>query len=468
MRTWPGLLLAALTSTASADPKPIVLKAAHLYDGTSDRLVSPGVVVVRGDKIVAAGAKVKVPDDATTIDLGDATLLPGLMDAHTHLTTEMTADWNQDELDWFKKPIPQLAIEATVFARRTLAAGFTTTRDLGSDELLDVGLRDAIAEGVVPGPRMLVAVHAISARGGHCDGTAGYRPGLLKEPTFENGVADGPDQIRAAVRYNVKHGADVIKVCASGGVLSLTDKVDSPQLTQAELDALVDEAHALGRKAAAHAHGAEAAKRAIRAGIDSIEHGSFLDDAALEMMRVRGTYLVFTPTSCLATRLVAAKAPANVIEKNIAADAAMDAVFKHALARGVKIAFGSDAAVCPHGTQTHQFAIMVKLGMKPLAAIRSATSADAQLLGVADKLGTLAPDKLADVIAVPGDPTRDIAAMEKVVLVMKGGVIVHRRDPNAPVTEAVTLPASVPPTVSTTSGCPVYNRLPSGSGCSDH
>jgi imidazolonepropionase-like amidohydrolase len=300
-------------------------------------------------------------------------------------------------------------------------------RDLGSGELVDIGLRNAIDAGVVPGPRMLVAVNAISARGGHCDGTAGYRPDLMKEPGIEQGVADGPDQVRAAVRFNAKHGANVIKVCASGGVLSLNDKVDSPQLTQAELDALVSEAHALGRKAAAHAHGAEAAKRAIRAGIDSIEHGSFVDNEGLDLMKQKGTYFVYTPVLCIMDRLNKAGAPPNIIAKAKAATAAAEKTIKSALAKGVKVAFGSDAAVCPHGTQLAQFADMVRVGMKPLDAIRSATSVDAQLLDLADRLGTLEPNKLADVIAVPGDPSRDVNVVEKVFFVMKGGTV-YRND----------------------------------------
>ena len=421
-----ALGVAPTTAPVAAAPKITILKAAHLFDGKSDQVVSPGVVVVQDGKITAAGTRVQEPAGAEVIDLGNATLIPGLIDAHTHLTNEGSADWKKDELDRFKKPIPQVAIEATEYARRTLMAGFTTVRDLGSSDLLDIGLRNAINEGVVPGPRMLVSVHAISARGGHCDDTAGYRPDLLKEPGPEEGVADGPDQVRAAVRYNAKHGADVIKVCASGGVLSLADKVDSPQLTQAELDALVDEAHALGRRTAAHAHGAEAAKRAIRAGIDSIEHGSFLDDQALDLMKQKGTYFIFTPVLCLNDRLKKAGAPANVVGKATAATAAADATFKRALARGVKLGFGSDAAVCPHGSQVAQFADMVRLGMKPLAALRAATSSDAQLLDRND-LGTLEPGKLADVVGVPGDPSRDITVVEKVFFVMKDGVV-YRND----------------------------------------
>jgi imidazolonepropionase-like amidohydrolase len=210
-------------------------------------------------------------------------------------------------------------------------------------------------------------------------------------------------------------------------VLSLADKVDSPQLTQAELDALVDEAHALGRKTAAHAHGAEAAKRAVRAGIDSIEHGSFLDDQALDLMKQKGTYLIFTPVLCLNERLKKAGAPANVVGKAAAATAAADSTFKRALARGVKLGFGSDAAVCPHGQQVAQFAAMVRLGMQPLAALRAATSADAKLLGLDAQVGTLESGKLADVIGVPGDPSRDITAIEKVLFVMKDGVV-YRND----------------------------------------
>jgi imidazolonepropionase-like amidohydrolase len=384
-------------------------------------------VVVQDGKIVAAGAKVSEPAGAEVIDLGNATLLPGLMDAHTHMTFEASNDWKKDELDAFKKSVPQLAIEATVYARRTLLAGFTSVRDLGSSELIDIGLRDAIDAGAVPGPRMQVAGHAISARGGHCDGTAGYRAGLLKEPGIEDGVADGPDQVRAAVRFNAKHGASVIKVCASGGVLSLNDKVDSPQLTQAELDALVSEAHALGRKAAAHAHGAEAAKRAVRAGIDSIEHGSFVDDEGLDLMKQKGTYFVYTPVLCMMDRLIKAGAPANIIGKAKAATTAAERTIKRALAKGVKIAFGSDAAVCPHGSQVAQFADLVRVGMKPLAALRAATSVDAKLLEVDDKLGTLEAGKLADIIAVPGDPSRDVKAIEKVFFVMKDGVV-YRND----------------------------------------
>jgi imidazolonepropionase-like amidohydrolase len=420
------VIVVSLFVCSLAQAKPVVLQAARLYDGRGDVVQKPGRVVVDGNHIVGVGAQAKAPADAEVIDLGDATLLPGLMDAHTHTSFEMTDDWKQDELDAFKKPIPQQAVEATVFLRRTIDAGFTTVRDLGSSDLIDVGLRNAVNEGKVIGPRMLVAAKAISARGGHCDPTGGYRPDLMKEPGTTDGVANGPDEMRAAVRFMTKHEADVIKVCASGGVLSLTDKVDSPQLTQAELDALVDEAHALGRKAAAHAHGNEAIKRAVRAGIDSIEHGTFADDQALAMMKAKGTYLVYTPTPCLDARMKRNGAPANVVAKSNAAGAREQQMFQHALKAGVKIAFGTDAAVCPHGSQWESMANMVKNGMKPLAVLRAATLTDAQLFGLDATLGTLETGKLADVIAVAGDPSADVRAVRNVKLVMKDGVILRR------------------------------------------
>lgn len=419
------LAMTILAAAATATAKPIALHAARMFDGKSDALTTPGLVVVDGNQIVSVGKP--PPAGAETIDLGDVTLLPGLMDAHTHLSGEMSEDWKQDELDGFKKEVAQRAIESTERARRTLMAGFTSVRDLGADHFIDVGLRNAINAGKVPGPRILAAGNAIGARGGHCDDGAGYREGLLKETDITDGVADGADQMRAAVRYTIKHGADVVKVCASGGVLSLTDKVDSPQLTQAELDALVDEAHALGRKAAAHAHGAEAAKRALRAGIDSIEHGTFLDDEAFDLMKRRGAWLVFTPTLCMEERMAHNGAPPAVVQKAAAAKAREDQMFRRALQKGVNLAFGSDAAVCPHGSQLLQFAKMVSLGMKPLAALRAATSADARLFGVDGKLGTLQAGKLADVVAVAGDPSRDMRAMEHVTFVMKDGVV-YKRD----------------------------------------
>jgi imidazolonepropionase-like amidohydrolase len=412
----------------AAQPHPVVLRAARLFDSKAGRLVSPGLLVVADGKILAVGPEASIPPGAETVDLGDATLLPGFIDAHTHLSSEYVEDWRQGFLDNLRKTVAEQALDATENLRNTLMAGFTTCRDLGGADFIDVGLRNAVRDGKIVGPRMLVATHAIGATGGHCD-SGGVRFGLMKETGIEQGVANGPDAVRNAVRFNVKYGADVIKTCATGGVLSLTDDVDTPQLTQAELDALVDEAHALRRKTAAHAHGATGAKRAIRAGIDSIEHGTFLDDEALEMMRARGTYYIPTLMApwWLGQQLEkGVYMPPEIAAKVRAAVAAIDATFRKALAQGIRIGLGTDAGVYPHGRNAGEFALMVKLGMAPIEALKAGTSVDAELLGVADRLGSLEKGKIADVVAVPGDPTVDIAQTGKVLLVMKEGVVYKR------------------------------------------
>jgi imidazolonepropionase-like amidohydrolase len=411
--------------------KTYVLKAARMFDGKSNALVTPGLVVVSEGKITAVGAKAAVPAGAEVIDLGDATLLPGFIDAHTHLTMMYSDDWRQNTLDGLQKTIAEQALDASANARVTLMAGFTTVRDVGSHDYLDVGLRNAIRDGVVPGPRMLVTVHALGSTGGHCDHGGGFRPGLFgRESDPLDGVINGPDQARYAVRLDHKYGADIIKVCATGGVLSLTDDVDTPQLTQEELNAIVDEAHALRRKTAAHAHGNEGAKRAILAGIDSIEHGSFMQDDTLDLMKQRGTYLVPTLIAGDSLREKIDKGvylPPAIIAKTRAALSARSQMFEHAVAKGVKIGFGTDAAVYAHGRNAEEFHLMVDLGMKPIDALRSAALPDAELLAIQDKVGTLESGKLADVIAVPGDPVENIRQTEKVFFVMKEGVI-YRND----------------------------------------
>src|SRR5215472_8086848 len=422
-------LLAAAGPLAAAD-RVYVLKAARMFDGTSDHVLAPGLVVVANDRIIAVGRNAAIPAGAETIDLGDATLLPGLMDAHTHLAEPFERDYRNEELNLLKKPVSERTLDALENLRKTIMAGITTVRDLGSEDFIDVGLRNATAAGKITGPRMLVSVHALGSTGGHCDPFAGYAAGVFgREPDFRDGVIDSPEQARLAVRYNIKNGADVIKTCATGGVLSLTDDVDTPQLTQAELDALVDEAHALRRKAAAHAHGASGAKRAIRAGIDSIEHGTFLDDEALEMMKARGTYYIPTLMAAqgLKERLSDGYLPPAVETKARAAMAALDATVRKAIARGVKIGVGTDAAVYPHGRNAGELVRLVELGMKPVDALKAATSGDAQLLGVEDRTGTLEPGKLADIVAVPGNPLETISQVEKVRFVMKDGVV-YRRD----------------------------------------
>jgi imidazolonepropionase-like amidohydrolase len=418
---WP-----AAAQENKATSKSYVLKAARLFDGKSNSVTSPGMVVVTDGKIVGIGSGATVPAGAEVIDLGDATLLPGFIDAHTHLTMMYSEDYARAALDGLRKPIPEMALDASVNARITLMAGFTTVRDVGSAHYLDAGLRNAIDRGVVPGPRMLVAVHAIGATGGHCDET-GYREGAIGPETGpEVGVVNGADEARRAVRLAHKYGATVIKTCATGGVLSLADAVDTPQLTQAELDALVDEAHALKLKAAAHAHGNVGAKRSVLAGIDSIEHGSFLQDDTLQLMKTKGTYYVPTLMAVQGLSEQIAKGVAIPPAIRVKADAAIASVhktFAKAVTMGVKIGLGTDAAVYPHGRNAEEFHQMVDLGMKPIDALKAGTSNDADLLGLADKIGTLEAGKLADVVAVPGDPSQNIRQTEHVFFVMKEGKI---------------------------------------------
>jgi imidazolonepropionase-like amidohydrolase len=438
--------LLALGSSFAAD-NVIALKAARMFDGKSQALLQNGIVVVQADKILDAGANVSIPSEAQVIDLGDATLSPGFMDAHTHLTLDYSGDFNKRRLDELDLNVSEQAIRATVFARATLEAGFTTVRDLGSRfvgsrEFADVALRNSINKGYVIGPRMLVATKGIGATGGHFDPTSGFRDLLFgREPDASEGIADGPDAIRQAVRFEVKNGADVIKAAVSGGVLSLADEVDTPQFTPAEMAALVDECHRLRKKVAVHCHGDQAAREALAAGVDSIEHGSFLKSETLQLMKNKGTYLV--PT-LMATEYILGKIgnyPPVLQAKAKAAAAARSEMFRNALRLGVKIGFGTDAAVYPHGENAEEFKLMVDLGMAPLDALKCASANDAELFGLSQKLGTLEKGKLADVIAMQGDPTQDITATERVSFVMKEGKIIR----NGPATAAAKTEAAETP-----------------------
>lgn len=426
-----------LSLSAATDDQIVVLKAARLFDGKSSALVSHGVVIVQAGKIIDVGSNLPAPDGALVIDLGDATLSPGFMDGHTHLTLDFSGDFNRRRLDELDLNVSEQAIRATTYARATVEAGFTTVRDLGSRfvgsrEFVDVALRNAINKGLIPGPRMLVATKGIGATGGHFDPTSGFRDFLFgREPDYTDGIVDGPEEIRKAVRFEVKNGADVIKAAVSGGVLSLADEVDTPQFTPAEMAALVDESHRLRKKVAVHCHGDEAAKEAIEAGVDSIEHGSFLKPDTLALMKKKGTFL--TPTLMAAEYIMGkiGQYPPLLQAKAKAAYAARSEMFRNAVKMGVKISFGTDAAVFPHGENAKEFALMVGLGMQPIEALKAATSNTAELLGIAPKVGTLEKGKLADVIAIPGDATSDITATERVSFVMKEGKII-RNGPATP------------------------------------
>ena len=403
----------------------VVLKAARVIDGTGAAPIQNGVVVVTDDRIVAVGpaSSVTIPSGARTVDLGNATLLPGFIDAHTHVIGRTLGDPAGDDaavrdVDSFG------AILAVGSVRNTLMAGFTSIRNVGAPHFDDIAIRKAINEGWVVGPRMQTAGHSLGITGGHCDEN-GFKPGL-DDGDFRTGIADGPDQIRAAVRYQVKYGADVIKTCATGGVLSEGDAVGTTQYTYDEMKAMVDEATKLERKVAAHAHGAEGIKIAVRAGVASIEHGSFLDEEGARLMAQKGTYLVPTLSAGEAVERAAKSGVLTGLraEKALAAAASMRHAVKLAMANKVPIALGTDAGVGPHGANGHEFTLMVEWGgMSPMQSIVAGTSNAAKLLGWDKNLGSLATGKWADIVAVPGDPIADIKAMEKPVFVMKNGVV---------------------------------------------
>ena len=404
----------------------VVLQASRLIDGTGSAPIEKPIIVITDDRITAVGpaAAITFPAGAKIIDLGDATLLPGFIDAHTHLIGRVLGD-PEGENSAVRDYESFGAILGVVNARDTLMAGFTTVRNVGaSGRFHDIALRKAINEGWVVGPRMQSAGHSLGITGGHCD-TNAYRPGLL-DRGVEDGIANSPDEIRAAVRYQVKYGADVIKTCATGGVLSEGDAVGTTQYNFEEMKAMVDEATKLEIKVAAHAHGTEGIKIATRAGVASIEHGSFLDEEGARLMVKHGTFLV--PT-LMAGEAVEKAAKSGVLkglraEKAFAAATAMRRGIKIAVANKVPIAFGTDAGVFPHGTNAREFGLLVEWGgLTPMDAIVAATLNGAKLLGWEKNLGTLTSGKWADIVAVPGDPLKDIHNLERPIFVMKNGVI---------------------------------------------
>jgi imidazolonepropionase-like amidohydrolase len=422
----PGVAVPAAAQAPAPAPTPIVLKAARVFPSTSERVLAPGMVIVTGDHITQVGQNLAVPPGAQVIDLGDATLLPGFIDSHVHMSMESGDDWYRDFYQGALRFPAEQAHYAAKYARVTLEAGFTTVRDVGSDDFLALGLRNAINAGVAEGPRMLIANHGIGSTGGHAD-QAPFPPDRVKPAGTIQGICNGPAECREAVRYQIKYGADVIKCMPSGGVLSLSDPVDVPELTLEEMSSIVSEAHAWHRKVAAHCHGDAAAKIAIAAGVDSIEHGSFLEDDTLRQMKEKGVYLVPTLFAGYWVGERADRFPPAIAVKARAASAAMQSMFQRATKIGVKVAFGTDSAVEPHGLDAREFALMVKNGFTPAQALLAATASAADLLGLADKIGTIETGKQADLVAVPGDPLQDIRQTEKVSFVMQGGRVVKNQ-----------------------------------------
>ena len=415
-----SLFLSALASAQEPTSSRVMVHAGKLLDVRSGKTLADQAIVIEAGKIVSVSpfSQAKRASGDRLIDLSAATVLPGLTDAHTHLTGN-PQDAGPQALGI---SLPRATLTGARNARITLEAGFTTVRNVGAEGYSDVALRDAIDAGDVPGPRMLVSGPPLGITGGHCD--ENFLP--FDFHYSAEGVADGVEGVQHKVRETIKYGADLIKICATGGVLSHGDNPQASQYTLEEMKAIVADAHRLGRKVAAHAHGAQGILWASQAGVDSIEHGSYIDDAAIAEMKKDGTYLV--PTLYLADWFLEHAEQVHVLPEMIAKGRTVMAAARknvaHAFASGVKVAFGTDAAVYPHGLNAHEFAVMVKLGMSPLQSIQAATINAADLLGWSDKIGGLEPGKWGDIIAVDGDPLQDVTTLERVKFVMKGGEVV--------------------------------------------
>ena len=400
---------------ATPDTPAVALRCGRLLDVQSGNLIPNAVILSAGGRITAVGAGLAIPAGAQLIELPDATCLPGLIDVHTHLTM----DPSHLGYEGLGISVPRATVTGVKNARLTLLAGFTTVRNVGAPGYSDVALRDGIEAGEIDGPRMFVSGPALGITGGHCDNN-------LLAPEFHYtapSVADGPWAARAKVRETVKYGADLIKICASGGVLSKGDQPGTPQYTLEEMQAIADEAHKLGRKVAAHAHGTQSIKDAIRAGIDSVEHSSLIDDEGLALAKQHGTFLVFdiyNDTYILQEGEKRGMLPES-IEKERHLGKLQRESFRRAVLAGERLAFGTDAGVYPHGDNARQFAVMTEYGMKPLDAIRTATTNAAELVGRPKDIGVIRQGAFADVIAVAGDPRADVTLLEHVRFVMKNG-----------------------------------------------
>jgi imidazolonepropionase-like amidohydrolase len=415
----PTVLFILMPSAIGQTSRQVAIHAGHVLEVKSGKMLSDQMLVIEDGKIVsinsAAGAK--VASDTVRIDLPNATVLPGFIDAHTHLTMDPKFGYETLALSTSRQ-----ALIGARNARLTLLAGFTTVRNVGAKDFSDVALRDAINAGDVPGPRMLVSGPPLSITGGHCDNN--MLP--FEYHASNDGVADGLAAVQHKVRENIKYGADLIKVCATGGVLSLGDNPQHSQYTLEEMKAIVADAHRLGRKVAAHAHGAEGIRWAAEAGVDSVEHGSYIDDAGIAAMKEHGTYLV--PTLYLGDWMIdnagLTHLPPPLLAKAKEVIPAARKNIARALVAGVNVALGTDAAVYPHGLNAHEFEVMVRLGLTPLQSIQAGTVNAADLLGWSGKVGTLQPGAWADIVAVDGDPLKDITTLARVKFVMKGGEVV--------------------------------------------